>query len=1459
MAEEVIGLLFGVEGGGSIDGASGKQIVNDLTSIVKTINDGKSSVPKIKFHFDTTEATQAVNDLKKKLKDIEKVASIKVTYSNGGQGGRGTGMAQGLQSEMQKFIALQKKISATKTTIGKLELNNGDVQLVAAYRKELERLEAQYAKTMGSFVDGISASADNIVLDDILDFDDRIANLQDLENAQIAAEQTTQRYRELVDVVSQWSKETKTAAKLAAEYSNVTRELDGYLSDAAPGYEETTARINKTVDALRQLQVEFSLDENDILQISKPKNLQEVLDQLGITKQQYDQLFDQIVKGSKLAAEAIEGANRKNEQSWTATASKIRDEVQRMYLVISKDPNARKMAQEIIAYSQRATGSVGDLKNKYDELRDVIHASGADIETWGDKVKKSIGNNLRTVLASAAMAAATKYLRDVYQNVVEIDKATVDLQIATGKSRDEVKELTKEYSRLAQTLGATTTEIAQAADTWLRQGYEAAEANTLITNSTMLAKLGQMEATEATTALTSAMKGYNVSVSDSVSIVDKFTAVDMEAAASAGDIATAMAETAASAKSAGVSMDTLIGYIATVKEVTQDGAESVGTFYRTLFARMNNIKVGKFVDDETGEELNDVERVLNELGIALRDTNEQFRASDEVLNEVGRRWNEFNDVEQRAIATAFAGTRQQEKFMVLMQNFGTAMEYANVATESAGTSMEKFNAYTEGIEGKMNALKAAFEEFSITLLNSDLIAGAVDFASFLMQGLTHVATFIDAIGGLPTVLLAVATALLAVNGGLIAYNVQQKAVAAYGIIIDFFKKLKNGIMDVVTAIPNATAAWKAYAAGTVSANTAMQASIPVIGLVLAAVTALVGAISLANRVSEESARKSREAADAASTLSEEVTELTYKYLDLNDAVRDDQSAKESLLQTQDELINKLKLEKYEVDELIEKYGSYEEALKQASLEQLREDERDLRGGLSTNQKSLLNEAREKTFKSSFMDISSATNGEIDESNYHAYAALKALSDAGYIASSSYSSYTDANGNKYSQGFGINHRYKYNDLQTPEDIMAAYNDLGKMLDIVGDEAGDQNFVYEALYAEYRDMKEYVDAYMTSVDDLNRNLAEQYTINTLLGRELPQTKEEFEVYRQKVISAAVTNGEFAGSEFDVTSAIDSVLSRQSAFSQFYTDIEEGNKQITQTTEEYREALEKEQEMYERQVDNFGQLIKLRKDLLKTYKEELDYQKELEKRQHSVADLQTKLAVARLDNSATGQARVRELEAELADAQEELDDFTLEHAIDVLIDQLDNTNNEWKDIVQSKLNDIASLLEDLNKTSSAIIGSGAIGGTDADPISTSALITREQFDAGHRSGDRFRSYEEYLRYYHSKGIYHQGGFVGDVITLSSNEEFAKLLQGEFVSTPAQMKRFMEDTLPRIASYAATNGTNEFNAPLIAITCESVTSESMPELKRIVNEAVNEIKRELDSGMSRTGFKRQTTKRLI
>lgn len=382
-------------------------------------------------------------------------------------------------------------------------------------------------------------------------------------------------------------------------------------------------------------------------------------------------------------------------------------------------------------------GTESDAQNRFVQLTNDIRKAGGEAETLGQKIRRIFGEKLGYgIIASAAMMAR-RAVREVYTNVVELDNAVVNLQIATGKNREETKELVDTYSDLGRELGATTKEVANAADTWLRQGYNIEDTNELIKQSTMLSKLGQMESAEASTALTSSLKGYQLAASDAASVVDKLTAVDMEAAASAGDIATAMAECANSARIAGVDMNTLIGYLTTVKEVTQDGSESVGTFAKTMFARMGNIKAGNLEDPETGENLSDVESALSSVGIKLRSANNQFRDFDDVLSEVAADWDNYSNVQQHAIAVAFAGTRQQEKFLVLMENYGDAMEYAGVSTESAGTALDKYtNSYLPSVQAAQDSFTASFEQFSQTLLNSDTVAGVIRFGDGLMQMFT---------------------------------------------------------------------------------------------------------------------------------------------------------------------------------------------------------------------------------------------------------------------------------------------------------------------------------------------------------------------------------------------------------------------------------------------------------------------------------------------------------------------------------------------------------------------------------------------------------------------------------------------------------------------------------------------------------------------------------------------------
>ena len=94
----------------------------------------------------------------------------------------------------------------------------------------------------------------------------------------------------------------------------------------------------------------------------------------------------------------------------------------------------------------------------------------------------------------------------------------------------------------------------------------------LAESSIKLSKVGDLTSENATKYLTSARKGYGItSAEDTLKIVDKLSSVDMASATDVGGLAEGMSEVATNANLAGVSMDKLLGYLATIGETTQEG------------------------------------------------------------------------------------------------------------------------------------------------------------------------------------------------------------------------------------------------------------------------------------------------------------------------------------------------------------------------------------------------------------------------------------------------------------------------------------------------------------------------------------------------------------------------------------------------------------------------------------------------------------------------------------------------------------------------------------------------------------------------------------------------------------------------------------------------------------------------------------------------------------------------
>nr|DAG85736.1 MAG TPA: minor tail protein [Caudoviricetes sp.] len=183
----------------------------------------------------------------------------------------------------------------------------------------------------------------------------------------------------------------------------------------------------------------------------------------------------------------------------------------------------------------------------------------------------------------------------------------------------------------------------------------------MLKQSTTLAVVGQLDASEATDQLTAITKSYNVAVDDTSKIVDKLVQVDLSYAASTGEISTALQKVASSAGQAGVGLDKLIGLITISEEKTRQAPEVIGSAWQSIISRISKITAKVDLDDLVDEQgithtINDADKVLSKYGITLVDTNGKMREIGTVLDEIGAKWNNMSTLEQNQLAYVVAGS-----------------------------------------------------------------------------------------------------------------------------------------------------------------------------------------------------------------------------------------------------------------------------------------------------------------------------------------------------------------------------------------------------------------------------------------------------------------------------------------------------------------------------------------------------------------------------------------------------------------------------------------------------------------------------------------------------------------------------------------------------------------------------------------------------------------------------------
>lgn len=457
---------------------------------------------------------------------------------------------------------------------------------------------------------------------------------------------------------------------------NKKREL---INEVIQKKEEEISRSSRSESAQRQLlDIQNKFKEN-LIQLNAIQQDKDDSARINDAIKKMKELIDAQEKLNKLKSEK---APFSEIEDAVKNVDKLTFELQEATSATLSNGKSVAQSEEYITALNKALEKANDIQSRY--TRNAKDGSSI-LNTVSGSFARVTENVIKYNLAQFGLI---ENMRRVISTVKELDEAMTNIRIVTGESAESARNTMNSYSELAQQLGATTLQVAEGSLEWMRQGYSVKEAGDLIKSSTMLAKLGMMDEAQASKLLTAAINGYQKSADDAVNIVDKLVKVDLIAATSSEEVATSLQYVASQANAANISLDKMIGLISTTSETTRLSAETIGNAWKSILARMQNVKLGKFLDDDS-ESLNDTEKILNSFGIALRDTNREWRNMEDVLDEVASKWDSFTSVEKDAIGVAISGTRQRNIFSAAMENYGKVLKYTEESANSAGTAEEK--------------------------------------------------------------------------------------------------------------------------------------------------------------------------------------------------------------------------------------------------------------------------------------------------------------------------------------------------------------------------------------------------------------------------------------------------------------------------------------------------------------------------------------------------------------------------------------------------------------------------------------------------------------------------------------------------------------------------------------------------------------------------------------------------
>lgn len=366
--------------------------------------------------------------------------------------------------------------------------------------------------------------------------------------------------------------------------------------------------------------------------------------------------------------------------------------------------------------------------------------------TFTDSIKKGIGSFTTWLPATSVVMGGVNAFRDMYKEVVELNKVQVELAKVSDLSVNGLVNVTKEAYELGNTVAKTGTQVLDAVTEFKRAGYELNSSMDMAKSALVMTNVaeGITKTSEAAGTLISVLKGFKMSDSDIMSIVDKMNSVSNQSPIGFDELADGLERVSGTMNQAGNTIDQTLGLL-TGGYAQLRNIEKVSSGMIFIQQRLRGI-------DEDGNAIEGLSAKLkdsfDEIGVSVENTDGSLRSMYDIATDYAKVLPSLTSKQKQYYGELAAGKRQITVWNAITEQISDVEKATSQSIDSIGSAAEENETYLDSIAGKIANFVSAFQQLSQTVIDSNLVKFFVDLGT---NGVKALDGLINAITPLGTV------------------------------------------------------------------------------------------------------------------------------------------------------------------------------------------------------------------------------------------------------------------------------------------------------------------------------------------------------------------------------------------------------------------------------------------------------------------------------------------------------------------------------------------------------------------------------------------------------------------------------------------------------------------------------------------------------------------------------------